>query len=69
MENMAREDLSSLFGKFQGTMQSQALGQQVNSGFYVSQGADEVCGISEDKALQMHMCPDCHTKPLSLAEF
>lgn len=51
MENTAREDLSSLFGKSQGTMQSQALGQQVNSEVYVSQGTDEVCGISEDKAL------------------
>lgn len=51
MENTAREDLSSLFGKSQGTMQSQVLGQQVNSEVYVSQGTDEVCGISEDKAL------------------
>lgn len=55
MENTAREDLSSLLGKSQGTMQSQTLGQQINSGFYVSQGADEVCEISEDKALQMYV--------------
>lgn len=50
-------------------MQSQALGQQVSSGFYVSQGTDKVCGISEDKALQMHVYSDCHAKTLLLAEF
>lgn len=43
-ENTAKEDLSSLFGKSQGTMHSQALGQQVNSSFYVSQGTDEARG-------------------------
>lgn len=44
MENTAKEDLSSLFGKSQGTMHSQALGEQINSSFYVSQGTDEACG-------------------------
>lgn len=30
-------------------MQSQALGWHVNSGFYVSQETNQVCGISEEE--------------------
>lgn len=49
MENTAGEEFGDLFGTSQGTMQPQALGQHVNSGFYVSQETDHVCGMSKEE--------------------